>query len=308
MGVLSENLKFEFRPLALADKPLVDAALEKHPPEISELTFTNLFCWQAKRRVSVAEHGGGLVFLAREAGRSFFLPPVCMCDAVSAARAMFEHAREAGLEPVMERVPEAMADELARAGLAAAAPVGQFQVQEDRANWDYVYRVSDLALLEGGHYDGKRNFVRQALEKHRCEYRQIAAENVSDCLALETSWCNLRHCELDPGLAAEQRAIAACFENWTQFSLIGGAVVVEGRIEAFTIGERLNPTTAVVHFEKANPELRGMYQLINHWFCRNELSEYSFVNREQDLGLEGLRKAKESYRPHHMVRKFIVRP
>ena len=114
MGVLSESATLDFRPLALSDKPLVDAALARFPPEVSELTFTNLFCWQSKRQVSVAEHGGGLVFLAQEAGRSFFLPPVCMCDAVSAARAMFEHARGAGFEPVMERVPEAMADELGR--------------------------------------------------------------------------------------------------------------------------------------------------------------------------------------------------
>ena len=84
--------------------------------------------------------------------------------------------------------------------------------------------------------------------------------------------------------------------------------MVDGKIQAFAIGERLNPTTAVVHFEKANPELRGMYQLINHWFARNELSEYPYVNREQDLGIEGLRKAKESYHPYHMVRKFSVRP
>lgn len=310
MGVLSESATIDFRPLVLTDKPLVDAALEKYPPEISELTFTNLFCWQAKRRVRIgvedsmgqgfeAVGAEGLVLLCEEEGRRFFLPPVCICDAVSTAQAMFEHARATGFAPVMDRVPEAMADELVRAG---------FRVEEDRANWDYVYRVSDLALLEGGHYDGKRNFVKQALEKYRCEYRRIAVGNVADCLALETSWCNLRRCELDPGLAAEQRAIAACFENWAQFSLIGGAVVVEGRIEAFAIGEKLNPTTAVVHFEKANPELRGMYQLINQWFCRNELSEYTFVNREQDLGLEGLWKAKESYHPHHMVRKFTVRP
>jgi len=330
----------DFRPLALADKPLVDAAMGKYPPEISELTFTNLLCWQAKRRIWISQKSEfrdqnaelgersrtqangqdrigvkdwpqrplsnsardrgfegigaeGLVLLCEEEGRRFFLPPVCVCDAADAARAMFAHARGVGFEPVMERVPEAMAEELARAG---------FKAEEDRANWDYVYRVSDLASLEGRHYDGKRNFVKQALDKYRCEYRKIAAGNVSDCLALETSWCNLRHCELDPGLEAEQRAIATCFENWAQFSLIGGAVVIDGRIEAFAIGEKLNPTTAVVHFEKANPELRGMYQLINQWFCRNELSEYTFVNREQDLGLEGLRKAKESYKPHHMVR------
>jgi hypothetical protein len=289
----------QFRPLTLADKPLMDAALAKHPPEISELTFTNLFCWQQKRQVSLAEHEGGLVLLAREGDRSFFLPPVGRCDSESAARVMFEHAEAFGFEPVIERVPETMAEELAQAC---------FKVEEDRANWDYVYRVADLARLEGRHYDGKRNFIRQALASHQCEYRRVTAENVSDCLALETSWCNLRHCELDPGLEAEQRAIAACFESWKPFSLIGGAIVVEGRIEAFAIGERLSPTTAVVHFEKANPEMKGMYQLINHWFSRNELSEFTYVNREQDLGIEGLRKAKESYHPHHMVRKFTVRP
>ena len=289
----------DFRPLTLADKPLVDATLKRQPPEISELTFTNLFCWQEKRQVSLAEHEGGLVFLAKEGERSFFLPPVCMCDVKSAARAMFEHAEAAGFEPAIERVPEATAEELAQAG---------FKVEEDRANWDYVYQVSDLALLEGRHYDGKRNFVRQALASYQCEYRRITAENVSACLTLETSWCNLRHCELDPGLEAEQRTIAECFGNWALLSLTGGAVVVDGKIQAFAIGERLNPTTAVVHFEKANPELRGMYQLINHWFARNELSEYPYVNREQDLGIEGLRKAKESYHPHHMVRKFTVRP
>jgi uncharacterized protein len=289
----------EFRPLTLGDKPFVDAALAKYPPDVSELTFTNLFCWQAKRQVLVAEYEGGLVFLARDGERSYFLPPVCMCDVKSAARAMFEHAKVAGFEPMIERVPEAAAEELAQVG---------FKVVEDRANWDYVYRVSDLALLEGGHYDGKRNFIKQALDKYGCEYRKITSENVSDCLALETSWCNLRHCELDPGLEAEQKAIATCFENWGRFSLIGGAVVTGGRIEAFAIGERLNPITAVEHFEKANPEMRGMYQLVNHWFVRNELSGYAFVNREQDLGIEGLRKAKESYHPHHMVRKFAIRP
>ena len=300
----------QFRPLTLADKPLVDAALEKYPPEISELTFTNLFCWQAKRRVmigvedprgQVGESTGaeGLVLLCEEEGRRLFLPPVCTCDVGSAARAMFEYAQAAGFGPVIERVPQAMAEELARAG---------FKVEEDRANWDYVYLASDLALLEGRHYDGKRNFIRQALASSQCEYRRITGENVSDCLALETSWCNLRHCELDLGLEAEQRAIAVCLENWERFSLIGGAVLVDGRIQAFAIGERLNPTTAVVHFEKANPELRGMYQLINQWFSRNELSDFTCVNREQDLGIEGLRKAKESYHPHHMVRKFTIRP
>jgi hypothetical protein len=288
----------DFRPLTLAEKSLVDAALARYPPEISEMTFTNLFCWQSKRRISWAEHEGTLVLAAREANRSFFLPPVG-ASATEAARALVAHARFAGIEPLIELVPEAMAGELSRIG---------FRAEEDRPNWDYVYSVSDLAQLEGRHYDGKRNFVHQVLASHKCEYLHLTAGDVTACLALETSWCNLRRCDLDPGLEAEQRAIAACFRNWAELSLLGGAVVVEGTIQAFAIGERLNPTTAVVHFEKANPELRGMYQLINYWFVRNELQEYPYVNREQDLGIEGLRKAKESYHPHHMVRKFTVRP
>ena len=289
----------DFRPLTMAEKPLVDAAFAKHQPEISELTFTNLSCWRSKRQALLAEYEDGLVFLAREGERSYLLPPTCHCDATAAVRTVFDYAGGAGIAPCVERVPEAMAEELARAG---------FKVEEDRANWDYVYRVSDLALLEGRHYDGKRSFVRQALASHQCEYRRMTAENVSDCLALETSWCNLRHCEQDPGLEAEQRTITSCFGNWAELLLIGGAVLVEGKIQAFAIGERLNPTAAVVHFEKANPEMRGMYQLINQWFCQNELSEFVHVNREQDLGIEGLRKAKESYDPHHIVRKFTVRP
>jgi hypothetical protein len=288
----------EFRPLGLSDKPLVDRMLSEHPPEVSELTFTNLFCWQPRRQVSLAEHDGALVFAVREAERRLFLPPVGSA-VLDAARALVAHARSERIEPVIERVPEPMAEELGRAGFRAA---------EDRANWDYVYRVSDLAQLEGRHYDGKRNFIRQALASYKCEYLHLTAGDVTDCLALETSWCNLRRCDLDAGLEAEQRAIAICFDNWAELSLLGGAIVVEGAIQAFAIGEQLNPSTAVVHFEKANPELRGMYQLINHWFARNELRGYTYANREQDLGIEGLRKAKESYHPHHMVRKFAVRP
>jgi hypothetical protein len=286
-----------FRPIGIGDKRLVDAAFESYPPETSELTFTNLFCWLAKRPVQVAERESGLVLLCEEAGRRFFLPPSCLCDAAGAVRAMFDHARSQGLEPVVGLVPEETAKELAAAGFGTA---------EDRDNFDYVYAVEDLAFLEGRHYDGKRNFIKQVTGRYKCEYRHIDAGNVADCLALETTWCNLRHCDVDPGLAAEQKAIATCLEHWQDFGLIGGAVVIEGRIEAFTVGEKLNPTTAVVHFEKANPEIHGLYQLINHWFCQRELLEFKFVNREQDLGIPGLRQAKQSYRPHYLVAKYTV--
>ena len=88
--------------------------------------------------------------------------------------------------------------------------------------------------------------------------------------------------------------------------LIGCAIIIDGGIEAFSIGERLNQETANIHFEKANSAIDGLYQLVNQWFCQRELMDYKYVNREQDLGIPGLRKAKQSYHPSHMVNKYTV--
>ncbi len=91
-------------------------------------------------------------------------------------------------------------------------------------------------------------------------------------------------------------------ESWCR----GLAVLIDGRVQAFAIGEPLNPETAVIHLEKANPEIRGLYAAVNHFFCRETWAEFRFVNREQDLGVEGLRQAKQSYNPHHLVEKFRI--
>jgi hypothetical protein len=109
-----------------------------------------------------------------------------------------------------------------------------------------------------------------------------------------------------PGLEAENTAIKTVFENYDYLRVAGGVVYVDDKLEAFTLAERLSRDTAVVHFEKANPEIEGLYQVINQWFCKEALGSFKFVNREQDLGIPGLRKAKGSYHPHHMVEKCIV--
>ena len=99
-------------------------------------------------------------------------------------------------------------------------------------------------------------------------------------------------------------AIKLLFEHWDELGLRGGAIKLFGRIEAFTIGEPLNDRTALIHIEKANPTIRGLYQAINNEFIRHEFSDYEFINREEDMGLPGLRKAKESYHPDHFAEKF----
>jgi hypothetical protein len=288
----------DFLPLVYDDKPRIDAALAADPPAVSELTFTNLWAWRRKRAVAVARDAdGALLILCEERGRRFFLPPVGAADTAATAGRLLALARGTGFPFTVQRVPAPMAASLLAAGYAAAP---------DRDHFDYVYAVRDLAILEGRHFDGKRNQIRRLTGTHDCSFGPLDDAAVAACLALAEDWCDLRTCQLDESLAAEQEAIGTCLRAHRQLGLIGGVVRVDGRLKAFAIAERLDPATAVVHFEKADPAVAGLYQLINHWFCRELLGGFTFVNREQDLGIPGLRQAKLGWRPHHLVEKFTV--
>jgi hypothetical protein len=123
---------------------------------------------------------------------------------------------------------------------------------------------------------------------------------------LEAEWCDLRHCEASPGLLNESFAIKEAFTHFGELGVKGGAILINGKVEAFTMGDPLNPETVVIHIEKANPAYEGLYPTINQAFLEHQWSGYTYVNREQDLGEEGLRKAKESYFPHHLVNKYTI--
>jgi hypothetical protein len=180
------------------------------------------------------------------------------------------------------------------------------RVDLDRDQSDYIYLVKDLTKLEGRKYHRKRNHIKQFKEKYSYQYLSLTPEWISESLRLETDWCDLRHCELVLGLANESVAIKEALTHFDQLNMKGGAILIDGKLEAFTLGEPLNPETVVIHIEKANPVFEGLYPLINQVFLENEWSAHLYVNREQDLGEEGLRKAKESYFPHHMIHKYIL--
>jgi hypothetical protein len=250
--------------------------------------------WRKSRPILLGEAAGSLVFIveAQDNGRTRRIvlgPPVGGAAATEALELL-------GVEVEgFARVPGKTAEELRAAG---------FQVESDRDNWDYVYRVRDIAELAGRRYHKKRNLVKQCLEAHRCEYEPIARKNLGECLDMQHRWCRVRECGRDPGLCAEYLAVREALAHYEDFQLIGGAVRIDGRIEAFAIAEELSPGTAVCHFEKAMPGIQGLGQVINQWFSKHSLGGFEFANREQDLGVPGLRQAKESYYPDHMVEKF----
>ena len=169
-----------------------------------------------------------------------------------------------------------------------------------------MYLTEDLIQLKGRKYHRKRNHIKQFTDKYAYQYVPLTHEWIAECLRLETEWCDLRHCDVIPGLASESVATKEALTHFETLGIKGGAILINGKVEAFTLGESLNRETVVIHIEKANPAYEGLYAVINQTFLGNEWSGYAYVNREQDLGEEGLRKAEESYFPHHMVNKYTI--
>jgi hypothetical protein len=286
----------ETRPLDLDARPIVEAYTRRYPPQVSELTFTNLFVWRHSRPVFFAETEDSLVFLVH--GKDGNHGPNVVFGHPLGDASPAKIVKTLGLEVQgFVRIPETTAASLRDAG---------FRVEEDRDNADYVYRVQDLAELAGRRFHKKRNLVKQCLETHACTYEPITPELVSECSAMQDRWCQARRCGHDPGLCSEYTAIEEGFSHWKALGLVGGAVRIDGKIQAFAVGETLRPGTAVCHFEKAMSDFQGLGQLINQWFAKYALKGFAFENREQDLGIPGLRQAKESYHPDHMVDKYIA--
>jgi hypothetical protein len=289
----------QFKDLSLEERALIEAAFLRFPPSISEFTFTNLFIWRHAYQLKICRLQDFICLLSDKAETSFFFPPIGEGDRVRCCQLLLHYLKERGVSPKISRVPESMA---IQTDWKAAGMVAEF----DRNQSDYVYLIKDLMKLEGRKYHRKRNHIKQFKEKYSYEYIPLTAEWIPECLRLETEWCDLRHCEVIPGLANESIAIKETFTHFDQLSVKGGVVLIGGKVEAFTLGEPLNPETVVIHIEKANPAFEGLYPLVNQAFLEKEWSEYVYVNREQDLGEEGLRKAKESYFPHHMINKYLI--
>ena len=283
-------------PLDISSVSLVNRYLSDFPPKISELTFTNLFAWRQTRPVWLYEFDNTLTFLVKT--------DICRNDEMLI---LGSPTGGLSLAQVFDKLGKKIIGAIGVPGDDTKdLPLETFTLNQDRDNFDYIYRQEDLAELKGRKYSKKRSHVKQCLNKYDCSFEYINGQNIDECRELMTRWCNSRECDLDPGLCGESRAITTAIDLFSDFKLMGGAVRVDGLIQAFAIGERLNRSTAVWHFEKALPGIEGLSQLINQWFARECLAEFTYVNREQDLGIPGLRQAKESYHPDHLVEKMTI--
>jgi hypothetical protein len=291
----------DFKPIELNDKSLFESFLSQDPPQTSELTFTNLFMWRHRNRPVWQRWNDCLLIVLHPLdGPPFGLPPVGLGDKKAALDFLSKYLQDIAEQAVTGRVPKDFVERF--------VDPKQYSVHEDPNNSDYVYLAEDLINLPGNKYHAKKNHINRFMKEYEFEYRELYIDLVHCCLNLQESWCEVKDCGENPALMAEDMAVYEALKNYEELDYKGGVILIDSRVEAFSLGEMLNPETAVIHVEKANPEIPGLYTVINQLFCKEAWSQVKYINREQDLGLNGLKKAKESYHPHHMVEKFILRP
>lgn len=177
---------------------------------------------------------------------------------------------------------------------------------EDKNNFDYIYDEVALSTLSGKKYHSKKNHYNYFINNYKYEIKDIREDGViNDCINFDLYW-NEERDSLANELLYEYMGIKDVLLNIDSFNLCGMAVYVDGKIAGFTIGEKVNKDMAIIHIEKGNRDYQGIYTFINKVFAQKYLSDVKYINREEDLGIEGLRNAKASYHPIKLEKKYIV--
>lgn len=281
------------RPLAFGDKPRFDTLFAELQPRVSELTFANLYLFRESHAYRLTMAGDSLVVLGKGyGGEAYFLPPIGG-DVSAALQVLFDGGMTlyGADEPFASRY-------LTGEGII---------VEEDRDAFDYLHLRQDLAELPGNRFHKKKNRVNYFSARHSFSVEMYSARHREGCLALLDEWRRVRDGIDSPSLDLETRAAAEALLLSDRLALEGVVVLVEGRVAAFALGERLNRDTSVCHFEKGAPFMDGVSQLVDREFNRLLFTDCTYTNREQDLGEPGLRAAKLSYHPVELVKKYRVR-
>jgi hypothetical protein len=273
--------------IELTDLPELAPRLRALRDGLSELTFAGLFCFRNAHGYRVGRLDDGTVILSgSDNGVPFFVCPLGLPEP-QFLHMLFDRFTN------LKLATDEQARRLREAG---------FETVEDRDNFDYLYLRSDLAVLAGRAYQKKRNMVHAFEKSHTYEAHPVARERVADAVEILEAW---------RAGTKDQADYAPCLDalnNAEAFGLHGRIYYVDGKPAGYTLGEAIGDGSVfVVHYEKAIPNVKGLYQLINMEFARSLPESIMYMNREQDLGDPGLRQAKMTYRPSSFVKKYRAR-
>lgn len=290
-----------FRKPVIEDKPWVTGYIKQKKTRSCEDTFGNLLLWARFYNIRIAEVEGMLVSAIMGETLSFHYP-YGVGDAKKCIESLMEYSEEQGQEFRMHCVTPEEFEEL------ESLFQGEFEIEYDRDIADYVYEAEKLRNLSGKKYHGKKNHVNKFKKTYEnWEYISMTGEHAEEAFQLLLKWKELNACMENHEKNAESCVASNYLRLFDELDVCGGILRVNGQAAAFSIGEQVCDDTMVVHIEKALTEYEGAYTMINQQFVEHECQHVTYVNREEDTGDEGLRKAKLSYRPVFMVEKGTVK-
>ncbi|MCP4681159.1 MAG: DUF2156 domain-containing protein [Desulfobacterales bacterium] len=267
------------------------------PQKASEYSFINLWGWAEKYGLYWA-WTEELVIIKQTLPEIVYWAPVGPWEEID-WKAFFKKHIEQGTKFV--RVPEDLLS------LWKNSIEHDLKIDETRGHWDYIYSVPELVELRGKRFHKKRNLLNKFEKSYEYKYIPLSPDMIDMALAMQQDWCTWRDCESSESLSAENDAISRVLNCEGKLeNITGGAILVENNMVGYTVAENVTDDTVVIHFEKGDPDYKGVYQAINQMFLKNMDEKITTVNREQDLNDEGLRKAKMSYNPVDFIKKYSV--
>ncbi|MBN2030968.1 DUF2156 domain-containing protein [bacterium] len=290
-----------FEPIKLKDREIVRDIVWRYQSQTSEWTFTNLYIWRDYYGFQWSLYKDWLVVLSTISSQGIHcLQPIGPPSRIKIVRMILQWLIEekGAVFPRIERADERLISEIKN--------TKGFRIEATENHYDYVYRSDDLIHLSGRKYHNKKNHINKFLRSYEFEYMPLDGKSVDDCIRVAEEWCKMRRCEEDMSLVGEGEAVRNALNHFDALKISGGAILIDDKIEAFTLGELLNTDTAVIHIEKTDPTIPALYTMINQQFCENQWSDIQYINREQDLGVPGLRRAKRSYYPCRLVKKYRI--
>ncbi|MCX6685989.1 MAG: phosphatidylglycerol lysyltransferase domain-containing protein [Methanoregula sp.] len=289
----------DFKSVSLDDRTFFKNHYAKYPQTHSDNTFTNMVCWNHFAHYRYAVISGSVILSSTIDGMTRFRPPIGPRNP-DLLQALIRFAyREGDEEPVVLIDPDT------KSQIQGLCP--KLDIIPDRNHFEYVYRAQDLAELPGGNFLNIRRQINRFRKKCAYSVEPITAENRDEVKHFLIKWCEWKGCEGERVLAHEKDAIFYAIDHFPELGLSSLMIRVDKNIGAISLFEQLNADTALVHFEKGLPDCEGIYKAINTETASVLVPNFTYINRESDLGIDGLREAKMRYHPHHMVEVYHIK-
>lgn len=290
----------DFQHVKIEDREIIEKYIPESCTQMCDFSFGNIFAWSVAENTRIAQKDGFVFLRSRFNGVKSYAFPWGNGDIKNALNILEEDAKERGAELSFYCVSEEQSEVLKR------VYGKRLVLEEQRDFFDYVYLREELASLKGRKFHSKKNHVNSFCKKFNFSYEELNKNNLKECLEFSRLWH--KNGPRNPKLDEEKLVIDKAFEYFNELKLSGALIRVEGNIVAYAVGEKMaDGKTYCTHFEKASPDFLTAYAVINKLFAENSLQEFEYINREDDTGAEGLRKAKTSYNPEYLVKKYYAK-